>query len=148
MDHIDPKTRVLLAIGLWLLASGLAWLLIRRWRERERARQRVWAEDDALAEAASAIDDVESQHFLRRWLFLAGFRSKAAPAAFVVATLAAIGVGTVLAISTIKSGLAAQAIEAASYVQGGVGDLATPVLSAAPWLFLAVCGLVPLVVVN
>lgn len=149
MDTLDPKTK-LVALLLLLAAAGLfAWFFLRRWREREIARERVWAEDDAMTAAREEeFEDLESQSYLRRWLYLAGLRSSGAPASFVIATIASVLVGVTCAIISSTSGFTAQAVEAAGIVPGGVGDLARPILSAGPWIVLGLWALLPWSIVN
>src|SRR5205814_1383947 len=125
-----------------------AWILIRRWRERERVRARVWADDEAFAQAMADEGDVETHGFLRRWLFLAGFRARGATTAFIVSTIVMCGLGMLVAFTALESGFVAEKVEAAASVPGGIGDLARPVVAAGPWIFVVLCGMVPWMIVN
>src|SRR5262249_1961118 len=149
MESLDTTTKIFVILALWGAAAIFAWVILRRWRARELARDRVWAEDDAL-DAAQKVDveDLDSHGWLRRWLFPAGFRRKTAVSSFITATVIAVFIGIGLAVFAIGSGMSERAVQAASGVPGGVGDLARPVLLGAPWILLVICGLMPYSYVN
>src|SRR6187399_571257 len=101
---LETNWRLLSVLGLWVLALVAAWVVYSRWRAAEMARRRAWAEDEALDEARDEIEDLESATWLRRWLYLAGFRSRSAPASFVAATVVAGVFGLALALTITQSG--------------------------------------------
>lgn len=151
MENLDPTTKLFAILALWLAAGMFAWVIMRRWHAREVARKRVWAEDDALdaaRENEQDVEDLESLSWLRRWLYLAGFRRKTAVASFIIATVGAVALGIGCALFALESGLTARAVEAAGSVQGGVGDLARPILIGGPWILLGIWILVPWSIVN
>ncbi len=69
----------------------LAWLLLRRLGTNRRSLERLFTEPADLIERPDG--DSLLAGFLRRWLFLAGYRQPIAPAAFVAAMLVAVGWG-------------------------------------------------------
>src|SRR6185436_11757696 len=88
------------------------------------------------------------KNFLVRWLFLAGYRSPNAAAMFLSATFVCIVLGIIVVIAAESSGLTKNAVLAASSVPGGIGDIATPVLIAGPWILLVLWAMLPWSVVN
>ncbi len=140
--------RLLAVLGLWALAIVGAWVVYSRWRAAEIARRRAWAEDEAILEAREEIEDLEGQNFLRRWLYLAGFRSQAAPAMFLAATAVGVVAGLAVALTITSSGIVADALQASGDIPGGVGDLMRPLLYGAPWIFMTVLALAPLAIVS
>ena len=142
----ENRQTIWLVAAIWValvLLVGWAW---RRAALRRRNLDRLYAEDDAIE--ARVVDEDDTGSALARWLYLAGFRSRAATTTFVAATLSCAGVGLAIALSVRGSGLVGQAVRAAGGVPGGAGDLARPVLAAGPWILFAMLVLLPYVVVN
>ncbi|GEM_PF-331827 len=140
--------RLLAVLGLWVLAIVGAWVVYSRWRAAEIARRRAWAEDEAIFEAREEIEDLEGQNFLRRWLYLAGFRSQTAPAMFLAATAVGVVAGLAVALTITSSGIVTDSLQAAGDIPGGVGDLMRPLLYGAPWIFMTVLALAPFAIVS
>jgi len=140
--------RLLAVLGLWALAITGAYVVYSRWRAAEIARRRAWAEDEAIFEAREEIEDLENQNFLRRWLYLAGFRSETAPAMFLAATAVGVVAGLAVALTITSSGIVDDAVRAAGDIPGGVGDLTRPMLYGAPWIFMTVLALAPFAIVS
>ena len=86
--------------------------------------------------------------FLRRWLFLAGYRQPAAPAAFVTAMLLAIGLGLATALAIRGAGLTDELFRNIARLPPGVGDLLIPIAYLAPWTVLLILVLLPWLVVR
>jgi tight adherence protein C len=149
MKHLDTTTMILAIAALWLAAILFGIVIVRRWRAREQSRRRAWAEEDAF-DAAQEVDveDLEGHGFLRRWLYLAGYRRKTAVSAFITASIACVILGLISAIFVIQSGMSERAVEAASGIPGGAGDLARPILGAGPWILLILCAFLPWAFVN
>lgn len=149
MPPLDTTTKILVIVALWLGAFLIGFVVYRRWRDRETARRRAWAEEEAI-DAAQLIDveELESQNFLRRWLFLAGFKRRSAVSAFLIASAGCLAGGLLLALIATQSGLTESAVQAAGIVPGGVGDLARPVLTGGPWIVLVLCAFLPWSFVN
>lgn len=148
LDIAVVDWRLVAVLGLWALALAGAWIVWSRWRAAEIARRRAWAEDDAIGEDAEEIEDLENHGRLRRWLYLAGFRSPSAPALFLAATAVGLVAGLALALTITRAGIVGDAVLAAGEIPGGVGDLTRPLLYGAPWIFMAVLALAPFAIVS
>src|SRR3954462_11278050 len=110
MDTLDTNTKILAVVGLWIAAVLFAAVAMGRWRDRERSRRRAWAEEDAI-DAAQELDveELEGQGFLRRWLYLAGYRRRSATSAFLMAGVVCVLVGIGAALFVTQSGLTSRA---------------------------------------
>lgn len=146
IESSTDSTRIIVATVAWAAAGVLAFVLYRRWAQREASLRRAYSDDDARSLAFD--DDFERRSFLARWLYLAGYRSKTAAASFVTLTLLALCIGVLLAVLAQQSGFTRNAVAAAESVPGGVGDLATPILTAGPWIMLVLCAMLPWSIVN
>lgn len=146
MNLANPNTRLWLILAIWLAIGCVGFVIYRRWRIGEASRRRVYSEDDELED--SLQDDVEVRGWLARWLFLAGFRTRGASAAFVTATLICAAIGLGFALTAQSSGLTRNAIAAAESVPGGIGDLARPILFGGPWICLLLWACLPWIIVN
>jgi tight adherence protein C len=146
MNLANPNTRLWLILAIWLAIGCVGFVIYRRWRIGEASRRRVYSEDDELED--SLQDDVEVRGWLARWLFLAGFRTRGASAAFVAATLICAAIGLGFALTAQSSGLTRNAIAAAESVPGGIGDLARPILFGGPWICLLLWACLPWIIVN
>ena len=85
--------RSLAAMSLWLVPAVLmylAYVLFRHLGTNRRSLERLFTEPADPTERPDGDSVVAG--FLRRWLFLAGYRQPAAPAVFVTAMLLAIGI--------------------------------------------------------
>ena len=101
--------RSLAAISLWLVPAVLmylAYVLFRRLGTNRRSLERLFTEPADLTERPDGDSAVGG--FLRRWLFLAGYRQPAAPAAFVAAMLLAMGLGLAAVFAVRDAGLTNQ----------------------------------------
>jgi tight adherence protein C len=146
MNLANPNTRLWLILAIWLAIGCVGFVIYRRWRIGEASRRRVYSEDDELED--SLQDDVEVRGWLARWLFLAGFRTRGASAAFVTATLICAAIGLGFALTAQSSGLTRNAVAAAESVPGGIGDLARPILFGGPWICLLLWACLPWIIVN
>ena len=124
----------------------LAWLLARRLGAKRRSLERVFTEPADVAEQPDA--DSALAGFLRRWLFLAGYRRSSAPAAFVTAMLLAIGVGLATALAVLGSGLTKELFETIALFPPPLGDLLLPIAYLAPWTLLLILVLLPWMLVR
>lgn len=149
MALLDTSSKFFVIAALWIGAIMIGAVIVRRWRARELSRRRAWAEEDAI-DAAQEIDVEELAHqgFLRRWLFLAGYRRISAPSVFLSLTAGFMLLGVLLAIVVTQTGLTSNAVAAASDVPGGIADLARPVLVGSPWILIFMFALVPWSIVN
>ncbi|MBI5363314.1 MAG: type II secretion system F family protein [Planctomycetes bacterium] len=147
--NIDASNRLWWLLGLWVVILGVGGWLLLRMRRRQQILRRVWAEDDALEERRiEEEDDPSKKNFFVRWLYLAGYRSDAAPALFALATALCVGAGMTVAVFWQGSGLIASSVRAANDVPGGIGDLATPILIAGPWILCVIWAMAPWIIVN
>ncbi|MFN0243226.1 MAG: type II secretion system F family protein [Planctomycetota bacterium] len=147
MNLTTDQLKLLSLLALWVACAVFGYVFYVRWRRREETQRRIYAEEDAIEER-KRLDDVEQRTVLGRWLYLSGFRATSASAMFVLATLACLGGGALIAILAQESGITTSAIAAARGVPGGMGDLASPILSAGPWIFMVLLAMLPWSVVN
>ena len=127
-----------LAAGLWL-----AWARFSIWlRTRERVFQQPAMED--LRRAAITAE----QGWLRRWLFLAGYRSPSAPAVFLFSSLACLVMGTAVVWTLVSLGLPDLLAEAVGEVPGGVGEVFLPLAYIGPWFLLFLFAAAPWLAVR
>jgi tight adherence protein C len=139
----------LAGISLFLVPAvliGLAWLLLSRLGTNRRSLERVFTEPVDLAEHPDADSAVAG--WLRRWLFLAGYRQPVAPAAFVAAMLLAIGLGLAAALTVLGSGLTKEMFTTIDLLPPAMHDLVVPFAYAAPWIGLLILVLAPWMVVR
>ena len=139
----------LVEMGLWLVPAVLirrGLLSARRLGTHRRSLERVFTEPAELAEQPDRDSVVAG--FLRRWLFLAGYRQPGAPAAFVAGTLLAIGLGLAALVAIRGAGLTTQLSRNIAGLPPGVGDLLVPITYLAPWTVLMILVLVPWLIVR
>ncbi len=142
---MNPLAEIL----LFLVAGGfvcLAWILLSRLGAKRRSLDRVFSESVDLAERADA--DSALTGFLRRWLYLAGYRQQSAPVLFVTATLTAIGVGLATALAMYSSGLTGQLFATIHRLPPVIGDLTLPIVYLAPWTVFLILVLFPWMLVR
>src|SRR4029450_1018290 len=92
---------------------------------------------------AAAILQTDEMGFLRRWLFLAGYRQDSAVAWLVTSSVLTLLVGAAISAGLFLSGVYSTMIVATTAVPGGVGDVFLPAVYAAPWLLLVMTAAVP-----
>ncbi len=141
--------RTLVVTCYWLLPAMLmysAYLLFRRLGTNRRSLERLFMEPADLPEQPDRDSVVGG--FLRRWLFLAGYRQPVASAAFVAAMLLAIGLGLATVFAIRGAGLTNELFRNIALLPPGVGDLLVPIAYLAPWTVLLMLVLVPWLVVR
>lgn len=147
--NLDGSNRWWWLLALWVVVAAVGAFLWMRMRRRQEILRRVWAEDDAVeAQRIEDEEDPSQKNFFARWLYLAGYRSDAAPLLFALATTLCIAGGMTIAIFWQSSGLVKQSVRAAGDVPGGIGDIAAPILIAGPWILCVLWALAPWLVVN
>lgn len=124
----------------------MVWLALARLGTKRRSLERVFTESTDLPERPEA--DSALTGFLRRWLFLAGYRGPAAPSAFITVMLLAIGVGLTTAMAIFSSGLTTDLIVTLGSLPPPMGDLFLPFAYMAPWTVLLILVLVPWMLVR
>ena len=141
--------RTLVVTCYWLLPAMLmysAYLLFGRLGTNRRSLERLFVEPADLPEQPDHDSVVGG--FLRRWLFLAGYRQPGASAAFVAAMLLAIGLGLATVFAIRGAGLTNELFRNIALLPPGVGDLLVPIAYLAPWSVLLILVLVPWLVVR
>lgn len=132
---------VLLVLFVGLAVAGFVVL----WRmQRSVASRRRLFDEPEIAAAPRSLGDM---NFVRRWLYLAGFRSDNAELIFWGATLLALVLGFTLAFALRFSGLQDALVAGVEVIPGGVGQMFLPaaiifpwfvggLLACTPWLFV------------
>ena len=136
-------------MSLWLVPAVLtylAYVLFRRLGTNRRSLERLFTEPADLAERPDGDSVVGG--FLRRWLFLAGYRQPVAPAVFVTATLLAIGIGLATTFAIRGAGLTDELFRNIARLPPGVGDLLVPIAYLAPWTVFLILMFMPWLVVR
>ena len=135
--------------SLFLVSAALtclAWLLLGRLGAKRRSLERMFTEPVDLVERPDADSALTGS--LRRWLFLAGYRQPAAPAAFVTMELLAIAVGLAAALAMRSSGLTDQLFVTIGRLPDVLRDLLLPIAYLAPWTPLLILVLFPWMLVR
>jgi tight adherence protein C len=125
---------------------GLAWLLLGRLGTNRRSAERLFTEAAAVAEDADG--DSALMGWLRRRLFLAGYRQPGAPASFATIMLLAIGLGLAVAFAVLNSNVTQELFRTLSRFPPPTGDLILPVAYLAPWSVLLILVLLPWMIVR
>ena len=123
-----------------------AWFLFRRLGTNRRSLERLFTEPADPTETPDG--DSMLAGFLRRWLFLAGYRQPIAPAVFVTAMLLALGLGLATALAIRGAGLTDELFMNIARLPPGVGDILIPIAYLAPWSVFLILVLVPWLVVR
>ncbi len=130
----------------WLAALVLIALLVRHFSAQQQVQRRLFQADAGDATRVAAVRITPG--FLTRWLALAGFRRAWAVAAFIAATLVAVGIGATSGYFAWVSGLLATADRAIAEIPGGFSNLVHPVVVIAPYLATLVVAFIPMVFVR
>lgn len=142
--------RTLVTASLWLAPAMLAYgafLLLRRTGVKRRSADRLFMPSSAENELAVGDSAVDSG-VLRRWLFLAGYRESAAPAAFVATIFLAMGLGLLVVYILHRSGLGNDLVQNLARLPAGVSDLFVPIAYLAPWLVFVMLATLPWLMVR
>ncbi len=122
----------------WFIASvGLTALIVVRWlRTRRQLQERLFADAPG-----SARDNVPVEPaWLDRWLFEAGIRSPQAAGIFMGLTLL-LGLAGLAAVFAFRIPLSMAGLaKFMGRLPGGVGEVLSPLIFAAPWLLVAPAG--------
>ncbi|QDV45847.1 Bacterial type II secretion system protein F domain protein [Stieleria neptunia] len=141
-----PSINLIIAFGLLagIVAIGfyaIRWMLL---REQTRAR---W-EQAADVDVNQALDSSSPRGWLSGWLFLAGYRSAAAPWTFVAGMITCTMVGMGAATLFLLSGLQQVMERTVVLVPGGVGETFLPVVWVAPWIIAILLICLPVTIVR
>jgi tight adherence protein C len=139
----------LLTTSVWMVPLVIvysAYLLLDRLSTHRRSRDRLFTEPPDWAQRLER--DPMQGGWLRRWLFLAGYRNRSAPTVFVIAMLlaTAFGIATVIAVRSV--GLFDPLWRNIASLPAGVGDLLIPIAYLAPWTVPVLPVIVPWLVVR
>jgi tight adherence protein C len=119
----------------------ISWLI--RYRSAERLREALDSEESVLD-----VGRARSESWLRRWLFLAGFRRRYAPAVFVALTVGSLLLGIGGAFLMERSGVVDMMVNPLRGIPGGIGEAFIAVAYAGPWIVLSLLASVPWLVVR
>jgi tight adherence protein C len=89
------------------------------------------------------VDAPDRQGLIRRWLFLAGFRSQRAPETFWFWTVILAVAGAIFAWFFGRSQLYEQGLRLLGGVPGGVGEIFIPIFYVGPWVVAVLLASVP-----
>ncbi|HWL08125.1 MAG TPA: type II secretion system F family protein, partial [Planctomicrobium sp.] len=122
------------AVGFW----GYRWL-----STRQRAREILSPVED------SELDqDFASLRWLSRWLYLAGYRRRAALPIFLCLTIATGGLGFFLVWTLQRQGTIDLFAALLTRIPGGVGEVFLPIAWASPWLIVLALTFLPAMFVR
>jgi tight adherence protein C len=138
--------QVALIAFFWLAAASFAMWLLRRTLLAADTRRRIFAGLDEEARAVALLQ-TDEMGFLRRWLFLAGYRGESAVISFLATSFCTLFVGALTVAAFFLSGLYAVMVATTAAVPGGVGEVFLPAVYAAPWLLLLLTAGFPALVV-
>jgi tight adherence protein C len=126
----------------WFAGLLVLFFVGRQLTTRRRTRDRVYEGIDTDAQKR-APEAEEVRGFLSRWLYLAGFRSRAAAPIFVGLTLLGFALGGALAYFMITKGVLDTLLRTLQSFPGGIGDIFLPLAYAAPWAGIPIFGFLP-----
>ena len=134
----------------WILLFGalaiVVWIITSRRNVRRQTLSRLYGGYDE--ELASMPLLGENAGALRRWLYVAGFRSALAPFWFLMAQGLVILMAVVIGWALVRSNLAVQAQEWALEIPGAAGELIAPILQFGPLIVVSIIIFIPLLVVR
>jgi pilus assembly protein TadC len=134
-----------LVVVIWLIATVIVFEYWRRWSNMQRSRVRLRA--PAEGQAAPPPKEQEARG-LARWLYLAGYRSPAAPLYFILATAAMAMLGFIAAFLIATSDVIDRANATFADAPPGLGELSVAVLRLLPFLIVFVMALLPTLIVR
>ncbi|HAY81880.1 MAG TPA: hypothetical protein DCY79_18915 [Planctomycetaceae bacterium] len=136
--------RYFIAVLIPLVTVALIVWVVRRFVIVQRSRERLYG----ASSANTARTELEDMHFLRKWLFLAGFRNPAAVTVFVGCCLGTLSLGAGLLGLYTLSGVQPLLEQTMGTVPGGVGDLFLPIIWVTPWMLLLGTAAIPILGVR
>ena len=125
-------TTVLLTVA-WLAIIAALYLAVLQSVRLRRVRERLLEEHRAAFEPEVVPVPDSKMGWLRRWLFLAGFRRPEAPYLFTLFALVSLALGFLVAWTLRNSPLMDTALGWLEEIPGDVGTLFAPVLLITPW---------------
>jgi len=128
--------------GLSLIGIGFLWRSLRAWQ----LTQSRWDASEEITPTSET--DLRDMHWLRRWLYRAGYRSEDAWTWWLVATILFVVVGSIVAVLFVLSGMQTLMIRTITLVPGGTGEVFLPLAYLAPWFLAITLGLTPWLIVR
>ena len=136
----------ILLLSLWLAAlGGLAYVALTSMRTA-RIRRRLFDTPESTSPPAGTDGDTQGR--LTRWLYLAGYRSSAAPTIFVLSTLFLLFLGGTAAYALLRTNILRDLMAMIQSVPGDVLDILIPFVEIAPWLLMAILAAIPWLIVR
>ncbi|WDI42517.1 type II secretion system F family protein [Bremerella sp. P1] len=136
---------ILIAVTFWgvsLIGIALLWRSLRAWQ----LTQLRWEASEEVTTTSET--DLRDMHWLRRWLYRAGYRSDDAWTWWLVATIMFVAIGAVVAILLVLSGVQTLMVRTITLVPGGTGEVFLPLAYLAPWFLAITLGLTPWLIVR
>jgi tight adherence protein C len=131
-----------LLLVAWLAIVAAIYLAIVYGRRAQVIRTRLSEERATQVETLAPVPTLEMS-WLRRWLFVAGFRRRYALPLFLAAALGCLALGLGLALLARSSSPVLQARVWLYELPGGLGAMMDPVLTATPWLLFLILASLP-----
>jgi tight adherence protein C len=128
-----------ISLLLWSGVAAVAWIFFSRASMRARARSLLVDNRDTVAEGS----DRGATNWLRRWLFLAGFRGRSALPLFSAATILLFGMGLLLVVALDRARAFSILEGLLLRIPGGVGEVFLPFAWGSPFLVVALFSLMP-----
>ena len=132
--------KTILIVAVWLGGVTLLYFLFTRNRTARATRARMVA---THGEELADREPDPREPWLQEWLTTAGFRAVGSSSAFVLATLLAAGLGTVLGLVLALSPLGELLRRSATELPESAGAIAQTLVTALPWVLFFSCALAP-----
>src|SRR5262245_59300497 len=135
-------------LGLFVavLTLGVAYVAATSWSIRQRAMQRLYADEEEQL-AAAGLEPSGSEGWLARWLSLSGYRRPNAPVVFVGSTVFFGCMGFVVG-QLYRSILLRPLLEAVATAPGSTGDVLAAILQGGPWILFFGAAALPTILVR
>lgn len=117
----------------WLAITTALYLVVLKSVQLRRVRNRLAEEHRAQFEPEVLPVPDMSMPWLRRWLFLAGFRRPEAPPIFLLYSVIGFLIGLLMAITLRNSQMMHTAMVWLDSLPGGIGVMFAPILVFTPW---------------
>ncbi|MCG8651893.1 MAG: type II secretion system F family protein [Pirellulales bacterium] len=143
--------QIIALAGLLILLAlaGITAMMLRRLHYRSRAKAQL--EKYAQAEVEELPEEYaeeESRDFFRQWLYTSGYRSASAPSQFLLSTLLCGGVGTVMMIALVVSGMLELTADLLDAIPANLGTLVMPLVILSPLIVIGFPAMIPMLLVR
>ncbi len=137
----------MLVITAWIAVIAAIYMAVVYLRRARRIRTRLAEERRAQVETLAPVPTPEMS-WLRRWLYVAGYRKPGAMHVFLAIAMVAFLLGLAVAL-TLRASVAVHQARVFIYdLPGGIGPMLDPLLWFVPWLLFAVITCIPWLVVR